>query len=75
MKKIIRTETINGLLTVDIEGELHKTKIGDLISDNVGNVFRLDSVALTGFYNRNSQILVLHKLEGNKPIGTYLNVN
>jgi hypothetical protein len=75
VKKVLDTNIINGLLAVDIEGELHKTKIGDLISDDVGNVFRLDSVALTGFYNRNSQILVLHKLEGNKPIGSYLNAN
>lgn len=75
MKKVLDTKIINGLLAVDIEGELHKTKIGDLIPDNAGNVFRLDSVALTGSYNPNSQILVLHKLEGNKPIGTYLDAN
>lgn len=75
MKRILNTDVFNGLLTVDIEGVLQETKIGDLIPDNSGNVFRLESVALSGFYNRNFQTLVLHKLEGSNPIGTYLNAN
>ena len=75
MKKILSTETINGLFTVDIEGVLQKTRIGDSIPDDAGNVFRLDSIALSGFYNRNAQTLVLSKLEGTKPIGAYLNAN
>ena len=73
VKKILNTEIFEGMLTVDIEGELCEAKIGDLISDDTGNVFRLDSVALYGgVYNRNIQTLVLTKLEGEKPIGSYL---
>lgn len=75
MKKILNTETINGLFTVDIEGVLQETRIGDNIPDDAGNVFKLVSVALSGFYNRNAQTLVLRKLEGTKPIGAHLNAN
>lgn len=73
MKKILNTETINGLFTVDIEGVLQETRIGDNIPDDAGNVFSLVSVALSGFHNRNAQTLVLKRLEGIKPIGAYLN--
>ena len=38
-KKILCTETINGLLTVDIDGVLEYVRIGDNISDDVGNAF------------------------------------
>lgn len=75
MKKVTGTETINGLLTVDIEGVLKEQRIGDHISDDSGNVFKLESIALSGFYNPNAQTLVLRRLSGNKPIGNYLNAN
>ena len=73
MKKILSTETFSGLLTVDIEGELRETKIGDLVSDDAGNIFRLDSVALYGGVDKaDVQTLVLTKLQGEKAIGSYL---
>lgn len=67
-------EKICNLLTVDIEGALQNTRIGDHISDDSGNVFKLDSVALSRF-SRNTQTLVLSRLSGNNPVGSYLNAN
>lgn len=75
MKKIVSTERINGLLTVDIEGVLQEKRIGDHISDDSGNLFKLESIALSGFYNRNSQTLVLRRVSGSRPVGNYLNAN
>lgn len=75
MKKIVRTETIGGLLTVDIDGVLQDKRIGDLISDDSGNVYKLESVALFGFHDSKNQTLVLHRVKGNKPIGNHLNTN
>lgn len=72
MKKIIRSEIFKGLLTVDIEGMLQDTRIGDLITDDSGNVFKLESVALLGFHDSNNQTLVLHRVKGNNPVGNYL---
>ena len=71
-KKILCTETINGLLTVDIDGVLEYVRIGDNISDDVGNVFRLDSAAMYNFYKLERSTLVLTQIKGDKPIGNFL---
>ena len=70
--KILRTEIINGLFTVDIDGVLERVRIGDTVFDDVENAYRLDSVAIYNFYTLKRSTLVLTKLEGEKPIGKYL---
>ena len=73
MKKILRTDNIAGLFTVDIEGRVSSARIGDLISDDNGNLFKLTSVALSGS-KLQSPILVLERINGTKPIGGYLDI-
>lgn len=77
MREIIKVEKINNLITIDIIGTLSRTRIGDILTDDVGNSFHLDSVALSGSVRRNTNIttLVVTRKHGNRQIGKYIDVN
>ncbi len=70
MFKIVRIETIRGLLTVDIDGALQHTVIGHTLKDSRGNQYILQSVAMhSNVCSSKFQTLVLY------PTGAVASVN
>lgn len=72
MREIVKVEKINNLLTIDIVGCLMQTHIGDIINDNVGNAYRLDSIALSGSARKGVSTLVVTQLYPSKKMGEYI---
>ena len=72
MREIVKVEKINNLLTIDIVGRLMQTHIGDIINDNAGNSFRLDSIALSGSARKGISTLVVTQLHSSTKIGEYI---
>lgn len=73
MREIVKVEKINNLLTIDIKGSLLKTRIGDIFTDNIGNSFRLDSIALSGHARRDTTTLVVTRIHKKTVFGQYIN--
>ncbi len=68
--KVMSQETIYGLFTVTVDTCNHGKKISDVITDNYGRTFKIDSVAMTNSHE--DTIFVLQPTDGKMFIGEYI---
>lgn len=71
MMKIIDNETICNLFTVTVDRFNTDKKIGDILTDEYGRKFNINSVAFTN--NHDTTTFVLTPLDGKCIIGSVLN--
>ncbi len=71
MMKVIENETICNLFTVTVDKFNTDKKTGDILIDEYGRKFNIDSVAFTN--NHDTTTFVLTPLNGKRIIGSVLN--
>jgi hypothetical protein len=74
MRKILKIDKITNLTTIEVEGIVYKNKIGDIITDDTGNILKIKSVAMVSSYNYPNTILVIEPLKTVVAWGSSLNV-
>ncbi len=73
MIKVLKSEKVRDLLTIDIDGQLQNTVIGQTIKDDNGNHFLLQSVALQGGVSTMEiQTLVVTPIGAFSMVGAYI---
>ncbi len=73
MRKILKIDKITNLTTIEVEGIVYKNKIGDIITDDTGNILKIKSVAMVSCKYPNT-ILVIEPLKTVVAWGSSLNV-
>lgn len=74
MHKVLSAEKICGLFAVNIDGFISNISVGDIITDDKGRQFKLDSIGTSRVFNeKSSELLVLTPLNGQYIIGKNIN--
>ena len=68
--KVISSDVIYGLFTVTVDAYNHGKKNNDIITDNFGRKFKIESVAMTNSHEDTT--FVLTPLDGKMNIGEYV---
>ena len=76
MRKVLQSTKFKNFLTVEIEGLMKKNKIGDIITDNKNDKFKIASVVLMSGINVNrlNTNLIIEPLDEGTICGDMLDV-